>query len=135
MATPSETVRRLHADRDNGALEALCAEHDVDLLTLFGSARTRPDTAGDVDVAFSFLGGAKGDELDVINALLHRYGDVIDVMALDRAGAVASYSALCLGDVLVETTPDKFATRQIAAFQRYVDEGRYTDLRIEALRR
>ena len=118
-----ETLRRLKADRDNGELEALCDQLDVDLLTLFGSARRNPDSANDIDVAFSFRHGVDGDDLAVINALGERYGDLLDLMPLDRAESVARVQALSLGEVLVELTPGKFATLQIASYGIFQDEA------------
>lgn len=135
MASVVDTVRRLRADRESCQLHRLCDEHDVDLLVLFGSARRTPETAGDVDVAYSFRHGVDGDDLAMVNALGERYGDALDIMPLDRAGSVAAYAALGGGEVLAELTPNKFALRQMAAFGQYVDTQRFRDLQLEAFRR
>lgn len=133
MASPSETVRRLHADRDSGALSTLCVEHEVDLLVHFGSSRHDPEHAGDVDVAYSFRQGVDGDHLAVVNALGERYRDALDVMLLDRAGSVTAYAALGGGEVLFELTEQKFALRQMAAFGMFVDTQRFRDLQLKQM--
>lgn len=123
MASVAETVESIMADRDSGRLASMCEELGVDLLTLFGSARLDPSSARDVDVAYSFRHGFRGDDLAVVNTLGERYGDVLDIMPLDRAGSVARVHALSLGDVLVELTPQKFATMQMASFGIFMDEA------------
>lgn len=122
MESAAETVRLILADRESGRLAALCDALDVDLLTLFGSARIDPVTARDVDLAYSFRHGSQGDDLAVVNALGERYGDWLDLMPLDRARSVARGQALSLADVLVELTPRKFATLQMASYGIYLDE-------------
>lgn len=131
----ADVAQRLIADRDSGRLAQLCAPLGVDLLVLFGSVRKRPATAGDVDVAYSFPRGYSGNHLAVVNALGSEYGDVVDVMPLDRAGVVARYAALGEGEVLVELTPEKFATSQMAAFDEYCDTQHFRDADLEALTR
>lgn len=135
MASVPETVSRLVREREDGTLAALCAELDVDLLVLFGSARRDAETASDVDVAYSFRHGSVGDDLAVVNALGERFGDALDIMPLDRAGAVARHAALGGGEVLVELTPQKFATQQMFAFGHFVDTQRFRDLQLETLTR
>lgn len=133
MSSVESTLRLLLADRDHQRLQALCRQHEVDLLVLFGSARRAPGTASDVDVAFSFRHGVDGDELAFVNTLGARYGDALDVMALDRAGSLARYQALGGGEVLVETTEEKFASMQMAAFGEFVDTQRFRDRILERL--
>lgn len=128
-------AQRLMADRDSGRLAQLCAPLGIDLLVLFGSVRKRPATAKDVDVAYSFRHGYPGDHLAVVNTLGTEYGDLIDVMPLDRAGVVARYAALGEGEVLVELTPEKFAKTQMAAFGEYCDTQHFRDADLEALTR
>lgn len=135
MAPVEETLKRLLEDRDSQHLEELCRQREVDLLVLFGSARRNPQTSGDVDVAYSFRHGVQGDDLAVINALGERYGDALDIMALDRAGSLARYQALGGGEVLVELTEGKFASQQMAAFGEFVDTQRFRDRVLESLAR
>lgn len=129
------TLARLRADGDSGALAELCDELGVDLLVRFGSSIERPETAGDVDLAYSFRRDVTPDDLGVVNALGERYGDALDLMPLDRAGVVAAHAALSLGEVLVELTPQKFANRQMSAFRDYVDTQRFRDLQLELMAR
>lgn len=133
MASVPDTVRHLIADRNSGHLAALCDEIHVDLLVLFGSARNDVESAGDVDIAYSFRYGAEADDLAVVNRLGEAYGDAIDLMPLDRAGSVARYAALGAGEVLVELTPQKFALQQMAAFGQYCDTQRFRDAALKAL--
>lgn len=133
--TPHATLERLLADRASGRLAELCAEHEVDLLVLFGSARRDPAAAEDVDVAYSFRHGTVGVDLAVVNALGEVYGDALDIMPLDRAGPVARYAALGGGEVLIELTEHKFALSQMAAFREYCDTQRFRDTLLEVLAR
>lgn len=132
--TIRSVLDRLMADRESGRLAEQCAQLGVDLLVLFGSARRRPESAGDVDVAYSFRHGHPGDDLAVFNALGAEYGDLVDIMPLDQAGVVARYAALGEGEVLVELTPEKFANSQMAAFGEYCDTQHFRDADLEALR-
>lgn len=134
MATPSSTVARLRADAASGSLARACAQVDVDLVVLFGSARTDPERAHDVDLAYSFTTG-KGDELAVVNALGERYGDALDLMPLDRAGSVARWAALSEGEVLVELKPSKFTVASMTAFGMYCDTQWLRDRALEELQR
>lgn len=133
MATVQQVVEELFTDRDSGRLAELCQKHGVDLLVLFGSARRRPESAGDIDVAYSFRYGIDGDDLAFVTALNAAYGDNLDMMPLDRAGTVARYAALGGGEVLVELTPEKFALQQMASFGQYCDEQKFRDAQLEAL--
>lgn len=128
-----EVVDQLRIDRESGALAALCQEMGVELLTLFGSARTCPDSAGDVDLAYGFARAGAADELGLANALGERYGDLLDLLPLDRAGEVARYAALGPAEVLVELQPGGFAERQIRAFRDYVDTQRFRDRALQVL--
>lgn len=128
-------LQQLQADKESGALAQLCDEHGVELLTLFGSARLDPSRAHDVDVAYQFRPGATRDDLAVVNALGERYGDLLDIMPLDRAGEVARYAALGPADVLVELGGGVFARSQMRAFRDYCDTQRFRDLMVEVMAR
>lgn len=134
MATPSSTLERLHHDAASGDLGRACAQVEVDLLVLFGSARVNPKQAHDVDLAYSFRSG-KGDELAVVNMLGARYGDSLDLMPLDRAGSVARWAALSEGEMLVELTPSKFAVQSMLAFGMYCDTQWLRDRALVELQR
>lgn len=131
----AEVVQQLRADKESGALAELCDEHGVELLTLFGSARLYPERARDVDVAYQFRPGAMRDDLAVVNALGGRYGDLLDIMPLDRAGEVARYAALGPAEVLVELDGGVFARSQMRAFRDYCDTQRFRDLMVEVMAR
>lgn len=129
------TLDRLRRDAASGELADLCHRVGVDLLVLFGSAGNVPERAQDVDVAYSFRRRAEPDDLAVVNALGEVYGDALDLMPLDRAGAVAAYAALGPGEVLVELTPEKFAIRQMSAWRYFVDTQKFRDLQLEVMAR
>lgn len=136
MSSVPEVLAQVIADRDSGKLAQVCDELDVDLLVLFGSARTRPETAHDIDLAYSFRHGIDGDDLNVVMALIELYGnELIDAMPLDRAGVVAKYAALGGGDVLVELTPQKFARSQIAAFGQFHDTHHFREEQLRSMLR
>ena len=129
------TLQEVLADRENGRLAALCAQRDIDLLVLFGSARRDPHRAGDVDVAYSFTHGRHHPHLEVVNAFGERYGDHVDVMSLEGANPVARYAALGGGEILVESTPQKFVLSQIAAWGEFIDTQKFRDAELERLAR
>lgn len=133
MADVATTLEHLLRDRDDGRLAELCRTHGVELLVLFGSARHRPETAQDVDIAYAFRHGLTGDDLAVVNALGEAYGDALDIMPLDRAGVVARYAALGDGEPLVELVDGTFANNQMAAFGIYCDTQKLRDATLELL--
>ena len=104
------------------ALEQLFAEQRIALLTLHGSVVNRLSQAHDLDLAYLFEFGVDGDDVDVASAFINRYGDCVDLVPLVRAGAVARYGALMLGELLVERVPHLYANQQIAAFGLYCGE-------------
>ena len=132
MSRPAELLARLRADADSGALAELCAGVGIEMLVVFGSVLTRPESAGDVDLAYRPGAGAL-DRLSIITQLQDRYGDGLDVMLLNRAGAVASYAALGAGELLVEAVPGTFAEQQMRAFGLYRDTQKMRDLQLEVL--
>lgn len=106
-----QTVAALRADAEDGALEELCARHDVDLLVLFGSARTSPPTAGDIDLAYTAARGADVDVLRLLDDLDARYPGVrFDVMAVDRVPPTdyrSGFDALVRLGILPEEIADE----------------------------
>ena len=135
MGTVVQVVKRLHDDARSGALAGLCDPLGIDLVVLFGSAVTDPSTAGDVDLAYGRRHGAAVDHLDVVNAMGERYGDHLDVLDLDAAGSVARFAALHGVDVLLESTPARYANAQIRAHRDFCDTQRLRDAALEALAR
>lgn len=125
----------LRADAGDGTLAALCTRRGVELLVLFGSAVSHPESAGDVDLVYQVRGGGTIDHLDLVNALGVRYpGDHIDLMALDRADPVAAPAAMTGGEVLVEAASDVFAERQILSVAQFRDTRHLRELAMEVLR-
>lgn len=133
MPRPPEQLRRLRADSDNGELARLCERLGIGLLVVFGSVLTRPESAGDVDLAYASAGASEPDRWAVVDALGERYGDGLDVMPLSQANPVARYAALGTGEPLVELVPGHFARAQMAAFGIYRDTQKFRDLQLEVL--
>lgn len=139
-----EALRTAAAD---GRLAALADRFDLEIVTLFGSARdaapptNRDDPTpesrepGDIDVAVGFVPGAPRDVLGVVNALADLVpGDHLDVMDLDRAGPVAAKAALFGGRVLYARHPSVVTEREIKAFMEYEDTRWLRALQTEVLR-
>lgn len=135
MGRAQRQLVNLLAERESGELGELCASLHIDLPVLFGSARRDPVDARDLNIAYAFEHGMVSDDLAVVNAFGSRYGDGLDMMALDRADPVSLYEALCKGEVLVERTPEKFALRQMFAFGQFCDTQWMRDMQLEALAR
>lgn len=65
MRTASELIANI---REDDGLAELCESLGIDLLVVFGSTVTDPDTARDVDLAYFSLDGS--DPLEVSQAFL-----------------------------------------------------------------
>ncbi len=118
MAGIPDAVRLL---REPGALTALCAEHGVELLVLFGSAVRDAEAARDLDVAARFRDYAPEQVLPLADALAELAGCDVDLMVLNTAGPVAREQALVLGDLLHADTPTVYAEAQIHATMERLD--------------
>lgn len=129
MRTAAQVLAQLKAD---DGLEAFCVARGIDLLVVFGSAVTDPESARDVDLAYR--SSTPGDHLDVTTAFLERFGDGLDIMSLSSAGPVAKWAALGGGRILVERVPDLFATLQMAAFGELEDTREMRELALEVMR-
>ena len=135
--TVSQALVRLRTLAASGELAEICRGHDVEIVTLFGSAAL-PEGSGlarDIDVAVGFVPGASRDFLAVVNALLDAVpGDHLDVMDLDRAGPPAQRAALFGSQILFESSGAVSAERQMKAFIAYEDTRWLRDLQLECLR-
>lgn len=133
MASTREAMERIQSAANSGALSALCREHRVDLLVLFGSAVHSPNP-GDIDLAVAFMPGESHDYLLFLNALADMVpGDHLDVMDLAAAGPVAMRRALIDCRVLYATTPAAFFERQIFAVNHYIETQPLRDALLESL--
>jgi predicted nucleotidyltransferase len=107
---------RLVAAADDGRLAAVCAQHDVQLVTVFGSAVRDPGAAHDLDVAVLF--GRRGPlaPLQVVDALFDLTGtEAIDLLVLDDAEPAARFNGLVGAVPLFEDEPGRWARTQMAA--------------------
>lgn len=113
-----EELRRAQSD---GRLDAICDGHDVEVLTLHGSAgRGEPDPR-DVDVAVRFV----SDDHDLV-ALQLALSDLVsldvDLMDTHRASVTARARAFGHGATpLFESSPGAFARAQMAALGLEMD--------------
>lgn len=139
MGTVAQSLRRLHEARASGDLAALCRQHDLELLVLFGSAASPEPKAtepGDIDLAVAPRHGGSVDLLGVTESLARLIGgDHLDVMDLSLAGPVASHRALTSGEVLYADSPHTFAERQIFAINYYIETAPMRRAVLESLTR
>lgn len=128
MRTAAELISNIKADE---GLDEFCAALGVDLLVVFGSVVTTPETARDVDLAY--LSDDPDDQLRITQALLERFGDGLDVLPLRQASPTAKVEALGRGRILVERVPGLFATMQMAAFGEFEDTRQFRELALELM--
>jgi predicted nucleotidyltransferase len=122
MTPPAEGLLRLQAAAETGALDVLCAQHAVSVLTVFGSAVRTPGTARDLDVAALPEPGASFDLAALTVALVDLCGTQdVDVANLGRADPVLRERALVGCLPLFESRPGAFAAAQAAAVGERVD--------------
>lgn len=130
-----EGLARLTAAVESGEVAALCAQHRIVLLVVFGSALEPEGDPDDVDVAVRF------DETSPTNDVLGLLDDLsrlsgserLDLMALDRAGPVARERALAWGRPLFQRAPGEFAQAQIAAIMERLDTAEFRKLELELM--
>ncbi len=118
--TPRRALETLRRAATDGALDAFCDRHDLDLFIVFGSTAD-PDVAEprDLDVAVRCdpTSGAQPDVVTIADELARWLDqDVIDVVDLARADVVLRSRALGPRTVpLLEGTRGAFAIAQMAA--------------------
>lgn len=133
---PHAALERLVAAARDGSLDALCARHDVRIVTVFGSAAGPGSTPRDLDVAVRFTPGRRGDVLALLDDLSRLTGsDDVDLLVLDDAGPVAKERALVGCVALFESEPGAYANAQMAAMCERMDTEWLRRLDLETLRR
>lgn len=127
-------LERLRTAADDGKLDALCEEHAVDLLGVFGSAVRRHRQGGppgDLDVAVRFV--EHGDPVALVNALIDLTGyDHVDLAVLNDALPVLRVEALT-GLGLYERNEGGWAVAQMAALGEFRDTAHLRRLNLETL--
>jgi hypothetical protein len=129
-------LNQLRREARDGVLARLCQEAGIELLVAFGSATNRDWPAPPRDLDLAVVTTSDSNLLRVIDALVtHLSFEGIDVMDLDRAGAVARAQALGRGELLYEASRGMFSERQILALVQQADTKWMRDLQLEALAR
>lgn len=114
--TIAAALDRLVGAADDGRLAELCREHDVRLVSVFGSAVRDPGRAHDLDVAVLFGQRATEAPLRVLEGLVALAGtELVDLMVLDDATPVARFNALVGALPLHQTEEGLWARTQMAA--------------------
>jgi predicted nucleotidyltransferase len=112
----------LQAAADVGELDELCSRHRLRLLVVFGSSVRDDPRPRDLDIAVATVQGERVDLLALIEDLVALSGvEDVDVLDLDRAGAVARERALVGTVPLYESEPGAFARTQMAAMLERMD--------------
>lgn len=136
MSTPAQAVARLRVAAASGRLDALCEQHGIGVLTVFGSAaRAEPD-ARDLDVGVLGEPGRQLDPVAVVNALSEvAEFERVDLADLDRAGPVLRERALVGCIPLYERTSGRYAAAQTAAIAERIETDAGRRLELELLQR
>lgn len=114
----ADGLARLRRAARDGSLADLCTHHEVDLLTLHGSAARGEPAPRDIDLAVLFASGTSRPRLlDLVTALIDLTGtDEIDVMDVRRASPTARARALAHDAIVLHEARPGLATRhQMAA--------------------
>lgn len=131
-----QAVARLLRSADDGSLARLCERHDVEVLTLFGSARTDAASARDVDIAVRFRGRATPDPVPLVGDLIDLLGtNAVDVLLVDRATPTGRFAALVEALPLYETAEGVWASAQMAAAVEFYETEWLRRLDLEQLAR
>lgn len=131
-----QAVARLLRSADDGSLARLCERHDVEVLTLFGSARTDAASARDVDIAVRFRGRATPDPVPLVGDLIDLLGtNAVDVLLVDRATPTGRFAALVEALPLYETADGVWASAQMAAAVEFYETEWLRRLDLEQLAR
>lgn len=135
---PVTALERLRAAVDDGRLDAICEQHGVDLLGVFGGAvRKWRDASApephDLDIAVRFVEGTDGHSLALLNALMDVTDfDGVDLAVINDALPVLRVEALT-GLGLYERTSGGWAIAQMAAIGEFRDTAHLRRLNLETL--
>lgn len=110
-------------------------ELGVELILVFGSsARNQARPGSDLDVGVLFAGalGDGGEDLEAVREALGG-GDHMDLVCLNRAGALLLKEAAQDGKPRFEARPGAIEEFRLRAFKRYMDTAKFRRLQAEAL--
>ena len=135
--TARDALARLVDAAHRGALDDVCEDHGVRVLSAFGSA-TRPSypgTPGDLDVGVSFLDTTQSRALGLWDALVDLTGyEGVDLVVIDVDDPVLRSEALT-GIPLYEHQRGAFGEAQIAALGERRDTAHLRRLNLELMAR
>lgn len=136
MSTPAAGLVRLRAAATSGALAALCEQHGVRVLSVFGSAARGEVAARDLDIGVFTESGGPLDLVELVTDLVTLTGvDAVDLAHLNRAGPVLRERALVGSVALFESAPGQFAAAQTAAIGERIETDGLRRLDLELLTR
>lgn len=120
--------RRLEGAVEDASIRDVCQDFAVDLLAMFGSAVSDPDTAQDLDIAVRFTRYDAGQVLILLDRLAEiADSDALDLVVLNTAGPVIKERALLRPLVLFESGPGVWANAQIAAMMERMETAPFRD--------
>lgn len=131
---PRVGLRRLRVAAESSELSALCADHQIKLLVVFGSVLDSSRRPQDLDIAVAFEPRVVTDLLQLVHDLVQLAGtENVDVMDLGRAGPVARERALIGTTPLFESEPGAFTRTQMAAITERMETAPLRQLDLELL--
>jgi Polymerase beta, Nucleotidyltransferase len=127
-------VQRLQEATEDGGLAKLCEGHGIRVLTLFGSARTDPATARDLDLAVLLRSAAQASMVELVPDLMDLSGtEDVDVLLLNGASPTARFAGLVNAVPLYESEPGAWAQCQMAAAVEFYETEWLRRLDLELL--
>lgn len=134
MGTPADGLDRLRAAAASGELDKFCQRHHIRAMTAFGSTIRRGWEARDLDVAVLCEPGSRWDHLKAWQELATlAETETVDLVCLDRAGAVLKERALVGSVALYESEPAALANAALAAIAERIETDPMRWLNLELL--
>lgn len=138
MQAVHEALEILYESSTDGRLGALCDQHGLDLVVVFGSAANPAvHEPNDLDIAVRFSQGVGADLVATTNDLIELVdNEAMDVLDLGRADVVARSRALSPPFVaLYEREKGQFALTQMAALTEAMETSHMRRRDLELLAR
>jgi predicted nucleotidyltransferase len=120
-AGPRGGLARLREQAADGRLDALCEQHGIAVLTVFGSTARGDEEPRDLDIAVLHRPGRRVDYPALIGDLQQAADTDIDLAVLDGAGPVLRERALVGSIPLYEWRAGEWARAAMAAVLERMD--------------